>query len=219
MRCRQPVQPRDKSAATQPICVQVKRGERMAKTQCVSGDRRDRTRLGLSEPPPRPLDVADPVHFVLIGCVPASNRRTRRHAGAGRTQAAASPTLRRTSCGRQRARRRELPRRRPLRLRRALASAALLAISTCKARGTSATRRRSLSPVGWLLSQRALRRLLATHGPTRRCARSGSRDRRSGGRRGADRVLPTQGVNRNPRAWASPSAHCGSAAFGLDGRA
>lgn len=86
MRCRQPVQPRDKSAATQPICVQVKRAERMAKTQCASGDRRDRTRLGRSEPPPRPLDVADSVHFVLIGCVPASNRRTRRHAGAGPTQ-------------------------------------------------------------------------------------------------------------------------------------
>ena len=119
MRCRQPVQPRDKSAATQPICVQVKRGERMAKTQCASGDRRDRTRLGRSEPPPRPLDVADSVHFVLIGCVPASNRRTRRHAGAGPTQSAASPTVRLTSCGRQRARRRELPRRRPLPLRRA----------------------------------------------------------------------------------------------------
>ena len=99
MRCRQPIQPRDKPAATQPICVQVKRGERMAKTQCASGDRRDRTRLGRSEPPPRPLDVADSVHFVLIGCVPASNRRTRRHAGAGPTQSTASPTVRPTSCG------------------------------------------------------------------------------------------------------------------------
>ncbi len=119
MRCRQPVQPRAKSAATQPVCVEVKRGERMAKTQCASGDRRDRTRLGRSEPPPRPLEVADSVHFVLIGCVPASNRRTRRHAAAGPTQSAASSTVRLTSYGRQRARRRQLPRRRPLRLRRA----------------------------------------------------------------------------------------------------
>ena len=91
----------------------------MAKTQCASGDRRDRTRLGRSEPAPRPLEVADSVHFVLIGCVPASNRRARRHADAGPTQSAASPTVRLTSPGRQQARRRELPRRRPLGLRRA----------------------------------------------------------------------------------------------------
>ena len=133
MRCRQPVQPRDKSAATQPICVQVKRAERMAKTQCASGDRRDRTRLGLSEPPPRPLDVADSVHFVLIGCVPASNRRTRRHAGARphtvRGVADCAPDLVRSPTGSA-----------PTAptspatsaSARALASAALPAISTCK---------------------------------------------------------------------------------------
>ena len=85
----------------------------MAETQCASGDRHDRTQLGLSEPPPRPLEVADAVHFVLIGCVPASNRRARCHAVRGVADCA--PTSRRSPKGS------ELLRRRPLRRRRARA--------------------------------------------------------------------------------------------------
>ena len=47
----------------------------------ASGDRHDRTRLGLSEPPPCPLEVADLVHFVVIVRVPAGNSHRTKHVG------------------------------------------------------------------------------------------------------------------------------------------